>query len=184
MLVRKDFTEPADTTRQRKHGTENADRGVVTRPANSNAVPSARSNGHAVGAGTSISRAARGLSFRCPVVDGVAISSSASQNVNYRELTTTHTASTKCQYIESTAMRPGSARSNASGKSEYRDQRKHNQAHGDVKGMQADERVIGCSKQVRRDCESVFIDQPVPFHGRAVEEQAAQGNGQQPEAEE
>ena len=48
-------------------------------------------------------------------------------------------------------------------KSEYRDQREHDQTCGDVKGMQADERVIGCSKQVGRDCQPVFVDQPVPF---------------------
>src|SRR6202451_1421715 len=58
---------------------------LVTRPANNSAAPSAKMNGHAVGAGTSISRGARGLSLNCSVANRVAISASAPKNVNYSE---------------------------------------------------------------------------------------------------
>src|ERR1700733_14021013 len=74
-------TEPASDSSAPRQLTEV----LVTSPANSSPTPSARMNGHAVGAGTSISRGARGLWFRCSVADGIAIYSSASKNVNYGE---------------------------------------------------------------------------------------------------
>src|SRR6202162_1064629 len=73
--------EPATDSRAPRQLTDV----LVTRPANSSAAPSAKMNGHAVGAGTSISRGARGLSFNSSVADSVAIETSASKNVNYRE---------------------------------------------------------------------------------------------------
>ena len=68
-------------------------------------------------------------------------------------------------------------------KSEHRDDREHDQTCGDVKGMQADQRVIGCSEQVGRDRQPVFVDQPVPFLRRAVEEQTTKRNGEQPQVQ-
>src|ERR1700726_3292870 len=85
MLVRKDFTEPAGRACQDSRAPRQLTDVLVTRPANSSAAPSAKMNGHAVGAGTSISRGARGLSFNSSVADSVAIETSASKNVNYRE---------------------------------------------------------------------------------------------------
>src|SRR5208283_4776693 len=63
---------------------------LVTRPANIKVKPKAKTKGHAVGAGTSISRGARGLSLICSVVRNVVMvlpqrSSSASQHVNNGE---------------------------------------------------------------------------------------------------
>src|SRR5580692_6451533 len=73
--------EPATDSRAPRQLTDV----LVTRPANSIAAPSAKMNGHAVGAGTSISCRAGGLSFNCLVVDSLAIDTSASENVNYSE---------------------------------------------------------------------------------------------------
>src|SRR5271169_5619823 len=58
---------------------------LVTRPANSSATPKAKMNGHAVGAGTSISRGTCRLSFNCSVADRVGMCTSASENVNNGE---------------------------------------------------------------------------------------------------
>src|ERR1700685_4378030 len=74
-------TEPASNSRAPRQLTDV----LVTRPANSSAAPSAKMNGHAVGAGTSISRGTRGLSLNCSVADSLAIYTSASKNVNYRK---------------------------------------------------------------------------------------------------
>src|ERR1700722_18980420 len=74
-------TEPASDSRAPRQLTDM----LVTRPANSSAAPSAKINGHAVGAGTSISRAARGPGFDLSVADRVGMDTSAPQNVNYRE---------------------------------------------------------------------------------------------------
>src|ERR1700690_1893862 len=74
-------TQPATDSRAPRQLTDV----LVTRPAKISAAPRAEMNGHAVGAGTSISRRAGGLSFNCSVVDSLAIDTSASKNVNYRE---------------------------------------------------------------------------------------------------
>ena len=59
----------------------------------------------------------------------------------------------------------------------------HEQTDRDVSGVQTDERVVGRSKKIRGDCQTVFVDQPVPFLSCAIEEQSTQRNGQQPQAE-
>src|ERR1700678_4731517 len=73
--------EPASDSRAPRQLTDM----LVTRPANSNATPKAKMNGHAVGAGTSISRELRGASFDSSGADRVGIYTSASENVNYSE---------------------------------------------------------------------------------------------------
>src|SRR5580698_5758380 len=80
-ISRNQPTEPATANRAPRQLTDV----LVTRPANSSAAPSAKMNGHAVGAGTSISRGARGLSFNSSVADRVGMYPSASKNVNYSE---------------------------------------------------------------------------------------------------
>src|SRR5579862_4806176 len=74
-------TQPASASRAPRQLTDM----LVTRPANSSPAPSAKINGHAVGAGTSISREARGPWFDPCVADSVGMDTSAPQNVNYRE---------------------------------------------------------------------------------------------------
>src|SRR5437899_8841482 len=56
---------------------------LVTSPAKSRVAPKARMKGQAVGAGTSIVWGVGKVSFNCSVVDIVAISTSAAENVNY-----------------------------------------------------------------------------------------------------
>src|ERR1700691_6342529 len=74
-------TEPANESTSPRQLTDV----LVTRPANSNATPSAKMKGHVVGAGTSISRGVRGLSFNSFVADSVGMYASASKNVNHGE---------------------------------------------------------------------------------------------------
>src|SRR5690349_8052860 len=56
---------------------------LVTSPANRRVAPKAKMKGQAVGAGTSIVRGSREVSFNCSVVNSVAMSPSAAENVNY-----------------------------------------------------------------------------------------------------
>src|SRR6266851_7644549 len=58
---------------------------LVTSPANRRVAPKAKMKGQAVGAGTSIVLGVRGVSFNCSVANSVAMSASASENVNYRK---------------------------------------------------------------------------------------------------
>src|SRR5580704_4766159 len=142
---------------------------LVTRPANSSAAPSAKMNGHAVGAGTSISRGARGLSLNCSIADGFAIYTSASKNVNYGENHDPYCIDevpVHREHFDATRL----LHSHTATKSEHRNGREHDETCGDVKRVQADERVICRSKQVGRDGQAVFVDETVPFLGRAVKE--------------
>ena len=88
--------------------------------------------------------------------------------------TTTQTASTKCQYSEKT-----SARSLCSGftfpqKRENHGQSDHEQAHRDVKGMQADERVVGGAKEIRADGQAFVVNQVMPLTARADQKNRAE----------
>ena len=58
---------------------------LVTSPAKRSVAPKAKMNGQAVGAGTSIVRGLREVSFCCSVANSVTISTSAAENVNYGE---------------------------------------------------------------------------------------------------
>src|ERR1700722_5277775 len=74
-------TEPASDSSAPRQLTDM----LVTRPANRSATPNASRNGHAVGAGTAISRGASGFGVDLSVADSGAIYTSASKNVNYDE---------------------------------------------------------------------------------------------------
>jgi hypothetical protein len=95
-------------------------------------------NGHAVGAGTSISRGARGLSFNSSVADRVGMYTSASENVNYSENHNPYGIDEVPVHREHSDA-TGLAHSQMADQSEYRDQREHDQTSCDVKSMQADE---------------------------------------------
>jgi len=51
----------------------------------------------------------------------------------------------------------------------------------DVKSVQADQRVISCSEQIRADRESFFVDQPVPFGASPLQKSGTQRNGREPQ---
>src|ERR1700684_3864131 len=109
-------TEPATDSRAPRQLTDV----LVTRPANSSAAPSAKMNGHAVGAGTSISRGARGLSLNCSVADCVGMYPSSSKNVYYRETHTPYGIDEMPVHREHRDT-TGLAHSRTAGKSKYRD---------------------------------------------------------------
>src|ERR1700746_1024979 len=58
---------------------------LVPSPANRRGAPKAKMKGQAVGAGTSIVRGGRDVSFSCSVANSIAMSTSASEKVNYRK---------------------------------------------------------------------------------------------------
>src|ERR1700731_2576825 len=130
-------TEPATDSRAPRQLTDV----LVTRPANSSAAPSAKMNGHAVGAGTSISRGARGFSLNCSVVDSVAIYTSAAENVNYGKNHNPYGVDempVHREHFDVTRL----LHSHTTTKSEHRNDREHDETAGDVKPVQADKRGI------------------------------------------
>src|ERR1700688_286078 len=74
-------------------------------------------------------------------------------------------------------------RSNAPCQSEEQHNAQHDQSSGNVKGVQANQRVVRCSKKIRRDGEPVFVDQAVPFLPSAVKKEPAQNDCEQPQNE-
>src|SRR5712692_10231875 len=156
---------------------------LVTSPANSSMTPNAKIKGHAVGAGTSISRGARGLLFNCSVVNSVAIRSLASQHVNHSENHNPHRVDEMPVHREHFDV-TGLLHSHTATKSEHRNGHEHCKTCGDVKRVQPDQRVICCPEQVGRDSQPVFGDQSVPFLCCAIEEQATKRDSEQPESKE
>src|SRR5579864_8597012 len=156
---------------------------LVTSPANRRVAPKAKMKGHAVGAGTSIVRGVRHVSFNCSVANSVAISTSAAENVNYGKNHNPYGVDEMPVHREHFDV-TGLLHPHTAAKAEHRNGHEHDETRCDVKRVQADKRVIGCSEQVGRDRQPVFVDQPVPFLRRAIEEQTTQCNGEQPESKE
>ena len=50
--------------------------------------------------------------------------------------------------------------------------------------VQTNQRVIGRSKEIRRDRQPMFINQPVPFPRRAEQKEAAKKDRQRPQTQE
>src|SRR5882762_9979458 len=154
---------------------------LVTSPAKRRVAPKAKMNGQAVGAGTSIVRGVRKVSFNCS--DIVAMSPSAPENVNYGKNHNPYGVDEMPVHREHfDVTRP--LHSHTATKSEHRNGQEHDETCGDVKPVQADKRVICCPEQVGRDRQPVFVDQSVPFLRCAIEEQSTQGNSEQPESKE
>src|SRR5216683_2544374 len=156
---------------------------LVTSPANRRVAPKARMKGQAVGAGTSIVLGVRDVLFNCSVVDIVAISTSAAENVNYGKNHNPYGVDempVHREHFDVTRL----LHSHTATKSEHRNGEEHDETCGDVKRVQPDKRVICCPEQVGRDRQPVFVDQSVPLLRRAIEEQATKGNGKQPESNE
>src|SRR5215472_227739 len=98
-------TEPARASTTPRTVTDT----LVSRPANIKANPQAKARGHAVDAGTSISLETRGPGATCSA-DPIA-TSPLYRPITYTTVkTTTHTASTKCQYMESVSIRADCSR--------------------------------------------------------------------------
>src|SRR3954471_12736463 len=135
---------------------------LVTSPAKKRVAPKAKMNGQAVGAGTSIVRGVGKVSFNCSVVDIVAMSPSAPENVNYGKNHNPYGVDEMPVHREHFDV-AGLLHSYTATKSEHRNGQEHDKTCGDVKPMQADKRVICRSEQVGRDRQPMFADQSVPF---------------------
>src|ERR1700726_21279 len=156
---------------------------LVTSPANRRATPKAKMKGHAVGAGPSIVRGVRHVSFNCSVVDSVAMTTSASENINYGKNHNPYGVDEMPVHREHFDV-TGLLHSHTATKSEHRDRHEHDETCGDVKRVQPDKRVICCPEQIGRDRQPVFVDQSVPFLRCAIEEQSTKRDSEQPEAKE
>ncbi len=94
--------------------------------------------------------------------------------------TTTHTTSTKCQYIDRTSTRSACCFVTSPRSAKISTDRKSQQADGYVKRMQADQGVVGRPKQVGLDGQALVIDQVAPLAKRAGQEDRSQNDGQKP----
>src|ERR1700719_1855475 len=156
---------------------------LVSSPANRRAAPKAKMNGQAVGSGTLIVPGVPEFSFNCSVANSVAMSTSAPENVNYGKNHNpygVHKMPVHREHFDATGLLD----SHTTTKSENRNGHEHDETCGDMKRMQSDKRVIGCSEEVGRDRQPVFVDQSVPFPRCAIEEQSTQRDGEQPESKE
>src|SRR5580704_12080961 len=120
---------------------------LVTSPANRRVAPKAKMKGHAVGAGTSIARGVRHVSFNCSVANSVAMSTSAAENVNYGKNHNPYGVDempVHRQHLDATRL----LHSHTATESEHRNGHEHDETCGDVKRVQADKRVICCSEQI------------------------------------
>src|SRR3974390_327038 len=73
---------------------------------------------------------------------------------------------------------------NAAGEAEKQNDQEHDQADGDVEGVQADEGLVCGAEKVRRDGETLVVNQVMPFAAGAEEEEAAQQDGEEPGSKE
>src|SRR5713101_3899593 len=109
---------------------------LVTSPANRRVAPKAKMKGQAVGAGTSIVLGPREVSFCCSVANSVAMSASASENVNYGKNHNPYGIDempVHGQHFDVTGL----LYSHTATKSAHRNDRKHDETCGDVKRVQA-----------------------------------------------
>ena len=93
--------------------------------------------GHAVGAGTSIVRGTREVSFCCSVVDIVAISTAAAENVNYGKNHNPYGVDempVHREHFDAARL----LHSHTTTESEHRHNHKHGETCGDVKRVQSD----------------------------------------------
>src|SRR5208282_6039248 len=156
---------------------------LVTNPAKMRVAPKAKMKGHAVGAGTSIVRGVRQVSFDCSVADMIAMSASAPENVNYGKNHNPYGVDempVHREHVDATRM----LLFHTTAKSEHRNSHEHDETCGDVKRVQPDKRVVRCPEQVGRNRQAVFVDQPVPFPPCAIEKQSTKRDSEQPESKE
>src|SRR5262249_17383635 len=145
---------------------------LVRRPANIKAKPKDKTIGHAVDAGTSISAGARVPFSTCFTVS-VAISfSSTAQNINHSENNYPngiYKMPVQGKYVDTSGL----LRTNSACEPEEQHNAQHDQSRDDVKGMQANQRVVRRSKKVRGNGQSMFGDQSVPFLASTVKKEGA-----------
>src|SRR5262249_46485273 len=96
--------------------------------------------------------------------------SSSTQNVNHSENNhphRIHKMPVQGEHVDASGL----LRANSASKREEQDNAQHDQPRDYVKGVQANQRVVRCSKKIRRDGQPVFVNQAVPFLASAVKKQ-------------
>ena len=125
-----------------------------------------------MGAGTSISLGARGVLLRWfDRLQRRHFFSSAPDNVNHGENDDPH-AIHKMPVHGKHSDASGLILAYAARQTEEQHDDEHDQTGREVKSVQADQRVIGRSKEVGGDGQPAFVDQPVPFLARAEKKDA------------
>src|SRR5262249_1963252 len=69
---------------------------------------------------------------------------------------------------------------NATCQPEKQHDAQQDQSDTHVRSVQANQRVVRCSKKIRGNGQPVFVDQPVPFLTSAVQKETAENDGEQP----
>src|ERR1700733_556761 len=140
---------------------------AVTMPANTRVKPKAKTIGQAVGAGTSILSGA------------FIVSPLNSDHVNHQE---DHDPNRIDEMpIQRENLQPfGVLSPEQPRKIEEHDGRKGEKSHRDVKSMQANQRVIRCTEQIRVYREAITEDQMNPFASGPKEEDSPEQNSKRP----
>src|SRR5260370_32143527 len=154
---------------------------LVTNPANTNVSPKARMIGHAVGAGSSIVRGACSpasrLSISDPIFQFLLLSSNHVNDRKNHNPHGIHEVPVQRQDVNTFSV----LWSHVSQKREHHNHEECYKPYNDVKAVQSDQRVIGCSEQVRADRQSLSVNQPVPLGGGPIQESGAQCDGGEPQ---
>ncbi len=151
---------------------------LVSSPANSSAAPTARKNGHAVGAGSCTTTCSGRCSTDCC---GVAMFFDFYRAMKYTtDSTTTQIASTKCQYSANTPMRCSCSMRDVAQCGENHDDRQASQADDHVRRVQAHQRIKRRAEQVGADGQPFVIDQLIPLARGADDKDQPQHDGEQP----
>src|SRR5262249_18071760 len=169
-------TQPASASTTPRTLTDTA----VSKPANMSVTPAARTSGHAVGAGISISKALRSDDGTGCMATAV---SSAPDHVDDREdddPDPVDEVPVQSEHIDAGRVLP----SDVAGDREQRDDRHQDQADDDVERVQADQRVVRGPEQVRGNREPVLVDQPVPFPPRAEQKRSPERDRRKPQRDE
>src|SRR6516225_8151884 len=149
---------------------------LVSRPAKSSVRPKANTIGHAVGAGNSTKLG----SFAVSVCISSAMFFSSSDHVHHGENDDPNHVYKMPVQREDIHL-PGVLLEYLAGDRQKHHQRQPHQTHGDMKSVQPDQRVIGGAKKIRRNRQSLLINQAVPLAGRAKQENRAQRQCDKPE---
>src|SRR6202795_3655085 len=75
-------------------------------------------------------------------------------------------------------------RSNAPCETKEQHNAQHDQSSGNVKGVQANKRVVRSSKKIRGNGQPVFVDQAMPFLARAAQKEGAKSDREKPKDQE
>src|SRR6266403_2149317 len=176
MFVRKDFAEPADATSNAHDNAEDADRHACKEARYHQGEAKSQNNGPSGRCGHfDHNRCPRTLPYFFYGCERCHSFSSATQNVDNSKNNDPHgihKMPVQGKYVDASRL----LWSDATSKPEKEHDAQHDQSSTHVKGMQANQRIVRCSKKVRGNSEAVLVNQAVPFLASAVQKECPKSN--------